>query len=854
MYKININDSSENIAELSENNCLFVKNQNGNNKQILNKGISCEIISPTNYDNKLLACFTEDQESFSLVATICDPEDELSFKYYSENVIGTSGCLYINSALSPNKKNCIVCLVDNRDNLYCLIYNSETNQLSEIINFIEGCQINAVNNGIQCISEKQEYSAYCYSSSMKMNLIKFDRNFKVKDKSEDNEKCYTQFDIFNDPCYTIKSCHLLYVKPKEKYFLFRTCLINENIQFNLLSIPETCNIKIEKSGFESNDFDTSSCDNPNNNPNTNNNDDTNTNNESISSTLTLSSTISTIRTKVESTFLNSLISTTINSTMYNAESSSITSTSLDSPSTLTSFPSALIYSPSTVIALLSTFINSHSTLIPLTSTLIYSPSTIISIPSTLEDSSSSTIEYPSTLIKTPSTLIEISSILKPLPSTVIIESISSISSFPTSPESTIFLSKDFLLHTNKIEIESSKIPTSLVLTELIASSEINGNIMFSIEGNILKGKTDKNKEEIKNSLDDIMEAIEIGKQYIIIGGDYNITVTPINETNSLSSFADFSLCEEILRKEYKLRPDEILTILQIEIDKMNEKALTNQIEYAIYDEVKRQLNLSYCKKIEIKIIYDIKNDSLLNQTMISYFSEFGIDIFNRNDSFFNDLCYPFSVSNSDVILQDRLLDIYQNFSLCDDGCEYDEIDMENMSVTCSCKVKTEINTEISELKLGKIVQTTFQDSNLGVIRCYNLVFSLKNKLHNYGFFISLFFFIIHIICYIYYFIKGIKSIVIFVFKEMEKNNYITKVYYPNKKKQSRNNPQLKNNSNVSNDFNSVVSINNEDCNLRNSLKKIKKLNNAGNQPVFIFNYKYNNNYYKLNNKSIIFLS
>ena len=57
---------------------------------------------------------------------------------------------------------------------------------------------------------------------------------------------------------------------------------------------------------------------------------------------------------------------------------------------------------------------------------------------------------------------------------------------------------------------------------------------------------------------------------------------------------------------------------------MNEKALTNQIEYAIYDEDKKKLNLSYCKNVEIKIKYEIKNESLLNKTMISYYSDLGI--------------------------------------------------------------------------------------------------------------------------------------------------------------------------------------------------------------------------------------
>ena len=160
---------------------------------------------------------------------------------------------------------------------------------------------------------------------------------------------------------------------------------------------------------------------------------------------------------------------------------------------------------------------------------------------------------------------------------------------------------------------------------------------------------------------------------------------------------------------------------------MNEKALTNQVEYAIYNEQKEKLNLNYCKDIQIKVSYDIKNESLINKSMISYYSGLGIDIFNKQDSFFNDLCYPFSISNSDVILKDREKEIYQNYSLCDNGCEYDEINIEKMSIMCLCQVKTEIKTEISEPVFTEIVQNAFKYSNFGVIRCYNLVFRLYNK-------------------------------------------------------------------------------------------------------------------------------
>ena len=93
------------------------------------------------------------------------------------------------------------------------------------------------------------------------------------------------------------------------------------------------------------------------------------------------------------------------------------------------------------------------------------------------------------------------------------------------------------------------------------------------------------------------------------------------------------------------------------------------------------------------------------------------------------------ISDSDVILKDRVSDLYQNYSLCDDGCQYDEIDVANMSVTCSCKVKTEINTEITEPAFSEMVQTTFKDSNFGVLKCYELVFNFENKLKNIGFII-----------------------------------------------------------------------------------------------------------------------
>ena len=203
-----------------------------------------------------------------------------------------------------------------------------------------------------------------------------------------------------------------------------------------------------------------------------------------------------------------------------------------------------------------------------------------------------------------------------------------------------------------------------------------------------------------------MKNIKIGKIYQIYENDYNLTISPINATYNV----DFTLCEQILRKRYNIPPNEMLTVLQIRIDKKNEKALTNQVEYEIYNNKKKKLDLSYCKNVQIKVTYDIKNKDLLNETMIDYYSELGIDIFDIKDPFFNDLCYPFSLSNSDIILKDRVLDIYQNYSLCDNGCQYESIDIKNMALTCYCQIKTQITTEVSEPVFKEVIKNTFKDS------------------------------------------------------------------------------------------------------------------------------------------------
>ena len=173
-----------------------------------------------------------------------------------------------------------------------------------------------------------------------------------------------------------------------------------------------------------------------------------------------------------------------------------------------------------------------------------------------------------------------------------------------------------ILHSTKNSIVSSSLfITSTQLFNLPNSTSNTLNI--TCEQDICYGKTNKTKDEIGNNLNEIMENINIGKRYLIFGNEYNISISPINKLKSFqSTYVNFSLCENVLRIKNNLTNNETLTILKIEIDKMNDKALTNQIEYAIYNEKKEILKLSDCENIKVKVHYNIKDNSNLNKSMI----------------------------------------------------------------------------------------------------------------------------------------------------------------------------------------------------------------------------------------------
>ena len=303
----------------------------------------------------------------------------------------------------------------------------------------------------------------------------------------------------------------------------------------------------------------------------------------------------------------------------------------------------------------------------------------------------------------------------------------------------------------------------------------------------------------------------------------------------------------------------------MEIKNNNERSLVNQVEYQVFDENNNPLDLSKCNNSNIKVYYGIKPNSNLDLSVINSFIDSGVNVFNISDDFFNDICYSYSEGGNDLILEDRIKDIYQDFILCEEGCNYDEIDIYNMLISCKCNIKENATTIVKEINDSKVVEE-ISSLNFEIIKCYNLAFSFKGKMKNYGFWILSIFLLFYIIFLINYSCNGINPIKDYIFNEMTKFGYMNssnqKKFACNDKRKRKfleTKNSLKTTKNLINPPKKkktfeLISTNKKTTNKQKFTKKsnriinnIKITNQVLNKKVLSFN---TNNYYNKNIKNL----
>ena len=118
----------------------------------------------------------------------------------------------------------------------------------------------------------------------------------------------------------------------------------------------------------------------------------------------------------------------------------------------------------------------------------------------------------------------------------------------------------------------------------------------------------------------------------------------------------------------------------------------------------------------------------------------GIDIFDANDKFFNDICHFYeNKDGKDIIINDRRKDIYQNATFCQNGCKYSGMDYELMAANCICDSSVLQNDDKNNIKndeesqseginfksLSKSFISSLFDFNYKVFECYNLAMNIQ---------------------------------------------------------------------------------------------------------------------------------
>ena len=191
----------------------------------------------------------------------------------------------------------------------------------------------------------------------------------------------------------------------------------------------------------------------------------------------------------------------------------------------------------------------------------------------------------------------------------------------------------------------------------------------------------------------------------------------------------------------------------------------------------KTFDLSFCNKDPIlfedeeKIndlkynIYDANPESLDIDTIL-YGRKFGIDLFDPYSDFLNDICFKFtSEKGTDVTMDSRLEDYYQNISFCDDyeNSHYlaYNYSSKTKTITYRCAFgfyKSEEDKsgylDIIDTELKSLVSI----SNIKVITCYKKFLNLRDIIRNYGGMVCILVLIIQIICFLIFCFSGIKPI------------------------------------------------------------------------------------------------
>jgi hypothetical protein len=227
---------------------------------------------------------------------------------------------------------------------------------------------------------------------------------------------------------------------------------------------------------------------------------------------------------------------------------------------------------------------------------------------------------------------------------------------------------------------------------------------------LLSSKLDKGKNLIAGNL-------MFSSQIYLSGNN-----TEIEEASLKNNFPIFDLqeCEKILKNFYNLTESDSILYMTNNFKVLNDtNPLSSHTISAYSSETKEKLNLDFCKNATQIIQLPINNIDQYNMTLYREMKNKGIDIFDPNNTYFNDICFSYIDNSSDTTLNYRRQNYFQpTIPECSGlNCEYNGIN-ENNYVGCTCGIQTGV--EYINKPLNYVLESLSQ-FNFEVVKCTAII-------------------------------------------------------------------------------------------------------------------------------------
>ena len=434
-----------------------------------------------------------------------------------------------------------------------------------------------------------------------------------------------------------------------------------------------------------------------------------------------------------------------------------------------------------------------------------------------------------------------------------------------------------------------------IMSDTINSKENNYKEIKIIDGVCREELLDEMAEEtylyIKNEL---INSNISNDNLIIRTSNVTFQLTTVNYQNKYNNLSISSInlgeCQDKLKKENNISEEYDLIILKVDIQNQN-KSLT-YVQYEIYNPITfKKLSLEVCQNLIINITIPINIDS---ETSLLYdnLDDYGYNLFNLNDIFYNDICTPYTTMNdTDILLIDRKTDIYNkygNIYICQNNCDFESYNSNYKKATCFCNVQSnnisidlDILSNFNLKDLNDIIFNYLNISNFRVLKCYKFAFDFSTIFTNYGRLIMTFILLGFTAIFIIFLVKGKNQIKLYFTNilnnkfttnlnknEIKYKNHLNLKKINNEKNKKKTNDKKKDKINknnkekikpnpIKNVKNLITKNDKEKGNSENNKKKQIKTNssindNLSKEKILINRNNSNNNIYrKKNNNNII---